>query len=696
MHWIVTAFRRYEVTLDFKCKFGVRLTHGEARTEGLSISFPKYMALVMVRDLPAEWHIWVSLPKMEIATGGATWLKLGHVTAVVRWGPKEKMPEAVVKNLPKVVPSVCRLMGCKISSLALDMRPGRAEALLPLVTQILPALTWPELRYFFGEWGYMPRPMAYVIDSMEISKMEVSLSSKAEEANVTISVGPIEIDTAGKAIYISPTWEPSWALNIQVGETQVLHQVDSMRRTLISFVSVGLGVSRWQDGDKSVLAWAVDVAPSRMTLYLSPDLPECAVTLGLGYWESCKAHLPALIENASMVAVAFLKLVSPDMTLPRWVGPFAVAVSFGADDPIEIMVNSAVCACLKIKCSLDLALTLDTRFNKEKPLVAMALDPGVVCIEYLDSWGGGQWEPLLEPWAFSVIVQLFGPPEVSLTFRLGPAVAEFKEVSGSKPSLRMLSDRGPSKLPKGPLLLNVTPALLELGRTLAPAWLRPIVALVNGKIDDLKVPGLNMTALNLAPEQISAQGRSLKTTLTAVTTKLQSIFRGQKGRKKAENKAKALDSKFAVVSPKSKTPTRSKAVNSPEKVTQPEALLREIRFLAPGKVQTMPLNVPESDRLLLALGAIPSTYRPMDRSSLVAEAEVSAEPANAVPTSPSGFSVESHEKERPPSKASMLCRCFGGGGGGKKRGRRCEGLKNAGPSTHDPLSLPDSGKGGDK
>merc|ERR1712159_66862 len=66
--WIVTAFRRYEVTLDFKCKFGVTLTHGQERTEGLKISFPKYMALAMVRDLPAEWHIWVSLPKMEIET----------------------------------------------------------------------------------------------------------------------------------------------------------------------------------------------------------------------------------------------------------------------------------------------------------------------------------------------------------------------------------------------------------------------------------------------------------------------------------------------------------------------------------------------------------------------------------------------------------------------------------------------------
>merc|ERR1719203_350916 len=108
------------------------------------------------------------------------------------------------------------------------MRPVVVRALLPLIPFVLRAVFWPELRYWFGEWGYMPRPLAYMVSNVEVWGVGVVVSGDTvalgndSSMMLSIDVGPIEVSSGGKLFYMDNAWQPWWGLEVSIGET-IIH-----------------------------------------------------------------------------------------------------------------------------------------------------------------------------------------------------------------------------------------------------------------------------------------------------------------------------------------------------------------------------------------------------------------------------------------------------------------------------------------
>eukprot|EP00929_Paragymnodinium_shiwhaense_P056955 TRINITY_DN28504_c0_g1_i1.p1 TRINITY_DN28504_c0_g1~~TRINITY_DN28504_c0_g1_i1.p1 ORF type:complete len:2482 (+),score=562.87 TRINITY_DN28504_c0_g1_i1:140-7585(+) len=602
--WLVTGFRRYEVTLAFQARFDVRISHGPERAEALKLHFSRNMSVVMVRDIPSEWHLAAILPHMEIQTNGVKWFQLGRTTAKLGWGRRSLLQQSVQKHIPEEVPSVCLIKDCSVGVVKITATPELTQAMLPLVAELPLAPLWPELRNFFGQWCYMRRPMGYLVQNLQVASISLKVCTNDNQEELAVSLGPLSLTTNHKAIYINSDWEPVWALDVKLHELLVSHRVMEIKRTAVScsWLHFTWGRIPGTGKDKASCSTKIEVHPKHMVLTLSPDLLHCCVGIALAYTAQKLPALPKLVMNCTQLGIAFWQVAMP-AALPGWLAPVSFSVSFKPDEPIVIAVNSQISPCFRITCSLDLLLTLSSRWGKAQPLLSLLLEPAEVSIEYLDERGSEQWEPLLEPWAFAISAELYAAPEIRATLNM--------------------------KVPQGktePLYINFNSAVVAAARSLAVAWGGPVLSLLQGK--KLPLRPWTVTALNLTGCSMSAQTRRVHRTHTSAALRLQAIFRGRKARQRLKEQGSSRKGSGDVATPKSDKWLRQPSPTSPSsgnreakeaarvaRSASATAHVTDSRWAAPPRSQmiflhsgiprSLPIGSPENERLLLNVQAIP-------------------------------------------------------------------------------------------
>jgi len=622
--WLVVPWRRYEITMVFGASFTVDITSGEDREKRMNIYFPPNMAVALVRDLPAEWTISAFIPGLQIFSAKSKMLDIGNIMLEACWGRYELLDGKVTEKLPDEdeLPSVCRLKNLSINSLSVSIIPEMVSTLLPMLTDLPEVLLAPEIHYFFGEWGYMPRPLGYVVDHLSIRSIAVTVSSekpggskKYADAEFAITVSTVDISSGGEAIYMDKSWQAWWALSIVVGETHLSTHLDSLSDSMFTAQGISIKTARkvslipaYASLEQAVseteikAAVANDIHLLNANFVVSPDGLICIGKLFCAYKQQCKGKVMPLVKSASKAFRSICKLEPGQVPeLPGWLWPITTKVRCDGSDPFVISLKHSLCKVIEIKASFQLDLVLQEQVPaKDSPFLTMHMTNAEASIEVFDEEGSEYWEPVMEPWKFEMGLQLHLPP---------------------KPRFKLLLMQSPTSMNN--IELDISSSLVGAVRTLTYAYVPLVITLIkNGlpseafdKFLGEKKSSSRMAALNLSGSPITAFLVFLPRTPTDVATKMQAIFRARRARRRVKEMrpASALPSgrntsqygslnnlKTAPMEAPA-SPTASPAMPKPRRTSSNTGL-----FFKPGDLH--PLAMCENQRLQVSLKMLPREF----------------------------------------------------------------------------------------
>lgn len=596
--WYVAPWRRHEVTLIGNARIGVSLTYGKAREQILHVGVHRGIKAVMVRDQPADWFIWASLPTVRLATDGEEWVTLPHTIATVKWSPTKHMVKEQSSQTLEV-PSLCRL---KVFSATptLSIRPGVIAALAPLLCELSCVPSWPELRYFWGEWGYMQRPMAYLVESVSLNGAHISVlnsrqtlppspeaagksrtsqamgtEQEQDKGSFETSVGPIVISSG--VVYIDSSWQLVGNLQVAVSEVRTLGVREKTTTCVLYLPTLNLRAERLPGVrgttirvDVRQLDVLVSVVPLLLILFTFET-----------FYEAFKAR-----SSHFFLVVAQLEKLYYHLLDFTWMWPLSVQVCSPDQSPVTIQISDRVQSLLKVETSFDMQLSFRPdalRAAAREKLLHLAIKPCVVELWYFNMSHVHEWEPVLERWSLAIELAVSAPPQ---------AVVEMSLEGDQTQTLN----------------LNVTPALLRVGRSLAVSWAPFLVPLVKNRIGKLKTldTQIPMSLLNLSGASVSLKVKQLPQTETEVAMKLQGIWRGKVIRRQMKRGAmvRKVASKTLAKQVSAKTTLTNSELHS---YVSARSHVRDAsrgaiyRILAAGSLD--PCSVTESQRLIVTIVA---------------------------------------------------------------------------------------------
>eukprot|EP00397_Hematodinium_sp_SG-2012_P000371 GEMP01000371.1.p1 GENE.GEMP01000371.1~~GEMP01000371.1.p1 ORF type:complete len:2226 (+),score=444.71 GEMP01000371.1:365-7042(+) len=173
--WYLFPFYRYEVVMWTTCTMYVEV-------DGIQITIPPDMRVVMVRQLPGEWLIDTALNSVNVEIEPLLSLNLTGIKATLQWGFHPKSWIGIKASIQRIAAGVA----FEFDLPSLEKMMGNI-----LITQ---PWNWPQWGVFFSEWGEGPRPIPIDI-SVDISRLRVYTTAEVSPRAKSVMVKGITIAT---------------------------------------------------------------------------------------------------------------------------------------------------------------------------------------------------------------------------------------------------------------------------------------------------------------------------------------------------------------------------------------------------------------------------------------------------------------------------------------------------------------------